>query len=287
LAEAMPATDSLEMFRRMCLTRHFDLRVQQASKDKDIDLFVYLAVGQEATPAAVSMSMRGSWVLGQHRCHSIYLSFDGAEKPLVDELLGMESGCCGGLGGSPTIHDMSKRIIGHNGLVGDQVPVAAGVALTSDGDNVVCFFGDGAAEEDYVLAAFGFAASRDLPLLFVCEDNDLSVLTPTIDRRTWSVVDVAKGFGLESVDITDDPWLIDHWTREFAGRPALINVRTCRELWHVGDGSDNNAEWCRFELTKNKLVDLGLAEQAVEIEQQTINQVEELWRERLQKRSAT
>ena len=286
LAEEMDRDDSLEMFRRMALTRYFDLRVQKAQLDGDVDCFIYLAVGQEATPAAVSMSMRGSWVLGQHRCHSIYLSFDGGPMALADELLGLPTGCCGGLGGSPPINDIDKRIIGHNGLVGDQVPVAAGVALTSGGAKVVCFFGDGAAEEDYVLAAMGFAASRDLPLLFVCEDNDLSVLTPTVERRTWSLTNVAEGFGMPAVDITDDPWLVDHWTRKMSENlPALINVRTCRELWHVGAGCDNNAEWNRYELTKETLAGMQLAAEVEKIETETSKFVEDLWRERLQKRS--
>ena len=286
LAELMPAADSMEMFRRMALTRFFDYRAQQAQVDGNVECFIYLAVGQEAAPAAVSMSMRGSWVLGQHRGHSIYLSFDGNPTALADELLGLPTGCCGGLGGSPPITDFKKRIIGHNGLVGDQVPVAAGIALTSDGEKVVCFFGDGAAEEDYVLAAMGFAASRNLPLLFICEDNDLSVLTPTIERRTWSLTNIAKGFGMAAVDITDDPWLVDHWTRKMSEQlPALINIRTCRELWHVGAGTDNNAEWNRYQLTKDKLIAMGYEAHVNNTETETSNFVEELWRERLQKQS--
>ena len=286
LAEAMPREHNLEMFRRMALTRFFDLRAQKAQLDGNVECYIYLAVGQEATPAGVSMSMRGSWVLGQHRCHSIYLSFDGSPTALADELLGLPTGCCGGMGGSPPINDFEKRIIGHNGLVGDQVPVAAGVALTSNGETVVCFFGDGAAEEDYVLAAMGFAASRKLPLLFVCEDNDLSVLTPTIERRTWSLKNVAEGFGMPAVDITDDPWLVDHWTREMGAQlPALINVRTCRELWHVGAGCDGHAEWNRYELTKNKLAALGMAADVEKVETEISNFVDDLWRERLQRPS--
>jgi pyruvate dehydrogenase E1 component alpha subunit len=288
LAEACPVERSLELFRRMSLIRHFDLRTQQAKQDGDVECLVYLSVGQEAVASAISLPMAGAYVLGQHRGHSVYLSFGGRPERLVDELLGLPTGCCGGMGGSPPIHDIENRIIGHNGLIGDQVPVAAGVALSAaPGDKVVTFFGDGAAEEDYVLAALGFAASHRLPILFVCEDNDLSVLTPTDDRRKWRLADVARGFGLEAVDIADDPWLVEHWTRELSEQlPAVINVRTCRELWHVGAGSDNNAEWNRFALTRGKLEELGLAAAAAAIDRETEEQVETLWTERLQTRSA-
>lgn len=268
--------------------RHFDLRAQQAQKDREVDCLVYLSVGQEAVASAVSMSMKGSWVLAQHRGHSAYLAFDGNRRALVDELLGLPTGCCGGMGGSPPIQDIANRIIGHNGLIGDQVPVAAGVALGDPGSKVVVFFGDGAAEEDYVFATLGFAATRKLPILFVCEDNDLSVLTPTADRRSWSLVEVAKGFGLEAVDIADDPWLVDHWTRELSTRlPAVLNVRTCRELWHVGAGTDNNAEWNRYELTKKTLCDMQLGREVEAIETTIQNETSALWQERLLTRSGS
>ena len=277
LAERCPASRSLEMFRRMCLTRHFDLRAQQAQIAGDVDCLLYLSVGQEAVAAALSVAMEGAYVLGQHRAHSAYLSFGGRPERLVDELLGLPSGCCGGMGGSPLIHDLEHRTIGHNGLIGDQVPVAAGVARAAPSDQVVCFFGDGAAEEDYVLSTLGFAASKHLRLLFVCEDNDLSVLTPTAVRRSWRIADVARGFGLRSVDIADDPWLIDHWARAFADDlPALINVRTCRELWHVGTGSDGEAEWNRFDLVRAKLADLDLGGQALELDREVQHFVENL-----------
>ncbi|MBF0332213.1 MAG: hypothetical protein HQL40_01030 [Alphaproteobacteria bacterium] len=285
LAESWSAERSLELFRRMCLIRNFDLRARQTQLDKDLAGLIYLSVGQESCAAGVSMAMKGSWLLGQHRGHSHYLAFGGRPERLVDELLGMASGCCGGMGGSPPIHDFERRIVGHNGLIGDQVPVAVGMALGT-GEKVVTVFGDGAGEEDYVLASMGMAGSRRLPMLFVCEDNDLSVLTPTRDRRTWRSVEVAKSFGLEAVDIADDPWLVAHWAETLKDRlPALINVRTCRGLWHVGTGSDNNADWDRWALVKNKLSDLGLLGQAEAIERETIESVEKLWTSRLQTRS--
>ena len=272
----------------MCFTRHFETRTRQAHLNKEIDCLVYLSLGQESIAAAVSTILGGSYVCAQHRGHAAYLSFGGNPVALVDELLGLPTGCCGGMGGSPPIHDIHKKIIGHCGLIGDQVGVSVGIALAKPEDRVVCFFGDGAAEEDYVLAALSYAASRQLQILFVCDDNDLSVLTPTKDRRTWLLEDVARAFGMRAVDIADDPWLIAHHARLLSKQlPALINVRTCRDVWHVGTGTDGAPEWNRFALTQEALEKTGLGVQAKEISDQERDRVEALWQERLQKRSKT
>jgi hypothetical protein len=59
---------------------------------------------------------------------------------------------------------------------------------------------------------------------------------------------------MKAVDIADDPWNIYYWGKKFKKNlPALINIRTCRDTWHVGSGRDKNLEWNRFEITKNKL----------------------------------
>ena len=139
------------------------------------------------------------------------------------------------MGGSPPIFDRKIGMFGHVGLIGDQVPVAAGYSLIAKKQTTLCFFGDGAAEEDYVLATFGFVKKNNLKIIFICDDNDLSVLTPTKDRRKWSLKEVAKSFGLQTMDITDDPLTIYHSIKKLKkNQPALINIRTCREYWHEG-----------------------------------------------------
>jgi len=279
---------TLEMYSTYSLIRQFELRVRQAQTDKDVECLIYLSLGQEAIATGVAAAMPGSWVLAQHRGHAAYLAFGGDRVRLADELLGLPSGCCRGVGGSPPVHDLSRKIVGHCGLIGDQVPVAVGVALGRPGEKVTCFFGDGAAEEDYVLSALSYAASFRLPILFVCDDNDLSVLTPTASRRTWLLEDVAKAFGMPAVDITDDPWLVRHHAARLSGQlPALMNVRTCRNIWHVGTGSDGAPEWDRHALIKRTMRDIGLEREAIEIEKSKQLAVESLWKERLQIKSAS
>jgi len=174
-------------------------------------------------------------------------------------------------------------MFGHSGLMGDQVPVAVGAALGS-GKRVLTVVGDASAEEDYVYGAMGYAATKKLPVLFVCEDNDLSILTHVATRRSWSVVGVARALGLAAADIADDPWLISHQVGILLGSlPAYLNIRTCRHLWHAGTGTDGPPEWNRFELIKETMAELGLKAEAEEIEEQARRSVERVWRERLPK----
>ena len=269
----LPLATAMVLFYRMAYARAVELKVLAAQDAGAITTLIYSSLGQEAIPAAISaVSRPGSLILGQHRGHAAYLAFGGSPEALRNELKGLPTGCCGGKGGSPMIHDVQRGIIGHIGLIGDQVPVACGMALASKRP-VICFMGDGAAEEDYVLSALGFASTHKLGILFVVEDNDLSVLTPTAARRSWDIVEVARGFRMRAYDIADDPWLIA-WYASLEG-PTLLNVRTCRERWHNGTGTDGPPEWDRYALTRAKLRELGI--DPAPIEKRANKAVEVLW----------
>lgn len=141
-------------------------------------------------------------------------------------------------------------------------------------------------EEDYVFGAMAYVAMKKLPVLVICEDNDLSILTHVATRRSWAVDEVARSLGMPAIDIADDPWLIAHSVELFLGKlPALINIRTCRHLWHQGTGNDGKPEWNRFELIQEELQKLGLSSEAQEIENQARDEVHRVWEEQLQKPS--
>lgn len=281
LSRSFDGKNSLDVFRRICLIRYFELEVAKAYKNGLIHSPIYLSVGQESIAAAISSIISDYYIFGQHRAHGTYLAFGGDIIKLIDELLGRKTGCTGGKGGSPMIHDPNIKMVGHHGLIGENIPLAVGFALGS-GKNTVCFFGDAAAEEDYAFGAMGFASTHNLPVLFVCEDNDLSILTRTAIRRNWDIADVAKSLRMPAVDISDDPWLIMHHTKQLSNQlPALINCRTCRHLWHAGTGVDDAPEWDRFELVKQELKAQGLDYRG--IENKTKEYVEELWQKQLLK----
>ena len=277
---------SLTIFERMCRVRFFEAGVIQSIENKDIRCNVYLSTGQEAVAAALSTLIADYQVFPQHRAHDVFLTFGGPPERLRDELLGRSSGSSQGKAGSNCLqwHADGVSIYGHHGLIGENVPQAVGAAL-GNRRPTVCFFGDGAAEEDYVLAAMGFAATEKLPVLFVCVDNNLSILTPIADRRSWEVTKVANAFGIPAVDCADDPWAVLHHAGTLTRQlPALINCRVCRGYWHAGIGIDGPPEWDRYERVRQALIRQGLGRQIETIVQTVRIEMEQLWGHSLSRR---
>jgi len=283
IAEQYPVETSLKLFEKMCLVRYFELGLIDAININLTEYLVYLSTGQEAVASALSFLMQDYMIFAQHRAHDVYLAFGGDPKMLRDELLGLPTGTSEGKGGSNCLqyHQNGISMFGHHGLIGENVPQAVGAALGS-GRNTVCFFGDGAAEEDYVLAAMGFAATHKLPVLFVCIDNDLSILTRKDVRRSWEITDVAMSFGMSAIDVADDPWSIMHYTNELTKNlPALINCIVCRNYWHVGIGIDDAPEWDRFNMVRSRLEMLGLEDRVLQTEKEVRLSMEKLWNGKL------
>lgn len=274
--------EALTVFKRMCLIRCFELNVKRIY---DAGLMpkipIYLSVGQESIAASLSVVFPEVALFGQHRCHDIYLAFGGPPEKLVDELLGLPTGCARGMGGSASIHCPEIKMIGHDGLMGSQVPIAVGYALGKN-EQTIAFMGDASAEEGYVLGSIGYAATKKAPVLFVVCDNGLSILTKTDVRRSWTMSNHA-GFGMITMHRTDYPWEVLRCARYLKSRlPALLNISTTRELWHAGTGRDGEPKkWNRFNITKQEFRENGLGKEADEIEQSMKEYTQKLWDEKV------
>ena len=278
-ADTTAKETTLAMYRNICRSRFFDVEVVKAVQERRVKYQVYLSLGQESVSAALAPVVHGYMLFTQHRCHAYYLALGGLPEKLRDELLGLPGGTSGGRAGSNCLqcHDDNLIMFGHHGLIGENVPQAVGAALGS-GKNALCVVGDGAAEEDFIYPALGFAVTHRLPVLFICDDNDLSILTPTSTRRSWKISDVAKGMGMPAVNITDDPWTILVTAQELQPKlPALINVYSCRMNWHVGVGTDGPPEWDRFSLVTQRLVEMGLSIQSDRIQREEQAAMEQVW----------
>jgi TPP-dependent pyruvate/acetoin dehydrogenase alpha subunit len=276
----------LEIFQKMCRARYFEQQVVEAHKKGLIHAPIYLSIGQESIPATASVVFKDCLIYAQHRNHSTYLSFGGDAKKLRDELLGKETGCLKGRCGSPCVGDYSIGMIPHHGLIGENIPLAVGAALGNKNETnanhaeepvVLAFAGDAAYEEDYSLTAMGFAATHKLPICFICEDNDLSILTPVSMRRSWRIHDVTKGMGLQSYDLSDDPFML-YTIMRFARNPKYINVHTIRHRWHVGSGIDKEPEYDRLKLFREALTSLGFGYHVKRIEKKAKKEMMKLWR---------
>lgn len=271
---------ALRIYKKIVRAREMDLHVIEAVEEKKVIAPVYLSLGQESVAAALSEVIDGEMVFTQHRAHDMYLSLGADPAEFRDELMGLESGFSGGRAGSSCLKYIKHniRLIGHHGLIGENVPQAVGASLAS-GEKVICVFGDGSAEEDYVLESLGFAVTKKLPILFVCMDNNLSILTEVSERRSWSLCSVANGFGMTSYDVSDCPWTLYKIFSQWDGlSPLLVNARVCRERWHSGIGIDGEREWKRNEIVRMQLIYKGLEKSILKIEADAKEEMDALWK---------
>ena len=268
-----------KVFDKISFCRHFENYVYEKVQDKTISIPVYLSAGQESTPCSIAVFLKDKNIepniFIQHRGHSAYLAFEAQPEKLIDELLGLKSGCSFGMGGSASIQSLEKNIFGHDGLMGSQIPIAVGSAFSSK-EFTLGIMGDASAEEDYVMSAIAWAGFKKLPILFVVEDNNLSILTEKKVRRNWNMHELAKGYKVDAYDIEDDPTIIaDHLKDVFNG-PLLLNIRTVRKYWHSGAGIDGDY-FDRYEWLKTK-ADFNSSS----IDESNKKKVEALWQSRLE-----
>ena len=161
--------------------------------------------------------------------------------------------------------------------MGSQVPIAVGHCYETRHPTIV-YMGDASAEEDYVLGALGWASTKNLPILFVVEDNNLSILTEKKIRRSWEMDSVAKAFNMRGIQTSDDPMAIKRCLRGVFDGPMLLNINTHRKYWHSGAGIDNPDIFDRYECEMRELGALG-----VQIHNETKSQIEDAWQKQLDK----
>ena len=240
----------LKVFEKASYCRHFEEQVVKNIKSKKIEIPTYISAGQEFISSTLATICEENkikpLIFGQHRCHSIYLSFGGDKIKLIDELLGRKSGCTKGMGGSASIHSKEINMFGHDGLMGSNGPIGVGACFATKKPTIV-FLGDASAEEDYVLGSLGWASTKNIPLLTIVEDNNLSILTKKSVRRNWEIEDVAKSFRMEGYSLNDEPLNILKYSKSFFNKPCLLNIKTHRIYWHAGAGKDSNDTFDRYD----------------------------------------
>lgn len=286
----------LEVFKQCCFNRYFELGAAQALKDKIVNPPIYLSVGSEWIPPLLKKSLNDCGVkrcsiFGQHRCHSYFLTFTDRANELALELCGSPVGCNKGYGGSASIGDITGdiKLYPHDGLLGSQVPIAVGHSIAKPDELTICVLGDAAAEEDYVLGALGWAQTKNASILFICEDNNLSLLTTKKERRSWDITDVSKAFGIytETAKLEDSLYKTQNALKSLIIKaknriPTFINIEVERHLWHSGWGRDKPVEYdylSRFvedlENIDPNVEDRG---QLVHIEEEQKDKADAIWR---------
>jgi pyruvate dehydrogenase E1 component alpha subunit len=235
----------LSLFERMMLIRLMEERLRVDAAAGKLPGAVHLYIGQEAVAVGVCASLRETdWIASTHRGHGHFLAKGGDPKAMMAEIWGKRTGICKGMGGSMHVADLSKGILGANGIVGGGFAIATGAALSAklsrNGRVAVAFFGDGAANQGVFMECLNVSTLWQLPLVFVCEYNHFCEFTPTATVTAGEIADRARAFKIPC-EIVDGNDVLAVWraaakavdsARSGKG-PAFIEARTYRIQGHL------------------------------------------------------
>lgn len=214
---------------------------------------VHLSIGQEsAAVGACASLLPEDKVFSGHRCHAHYLAKGGSLRKMVFELYGKKGGCLDGRGGSMHLMDKDAGVILSIPILGSSIPLAVGSALSDklNGQNRVtfAFFGDAATEEGVFHESLNYASLHSLPIVFVCENNDLSIYTKLSERQpSRPLTELGRAHGLNSFELSDkNVFELAHSFQKITqsarkeNRPSFVVINTDRWLQHCGISNDDH-----------------------------------------------
>ncbi len=282
IKEADPAVLH-NLLRTMVLIRIFEEKIIEVYPMQDMKTPVHLYIGEEAVAAGVCAHLKKEdYVFTTHRSHGHCLAKGSDPEMLYAEFYGRISGCSKGKGGSMHPVDPENGILGTTAIVGGGIPIAVGTALASrmkkDGRISVTFFGDGASEEGTFHESLNFAALKQLPVVFICENNFSATTSPLSQRQPHeNIAKKAGGYGIPGItvdgnnvlDVYDAAKAAVQRARQGKG-PTLIECKTYRWKGHVGPDCDHEKgcrpmedlnKWmkrCPVEMYKDLIINKGL-----------------------------
>ena len=238
------AVESLRLYETMVLIRRVEERLRDDSAAGKLPGAVHLYIGEEAVAAGVCLHLRATdFATSTHRGHGHFLAKGGDVRAMMAEVWAKREGICQGMGGSMHVADLSKGILGANGIVGAGLSIATGAAFGAklEGRDTVsvCFFGDGASNQGALMETLNLASLWRLPLIFVCENNGFSEFTPADHVTSGRIADRARAFSVPAVEI-DGNDVAEVWRAageavsraRAGGGPSFIEARTYRIQGH-------------------------------------------------------
>jgi pyruvate dehydrogenase E1 component alpha subunit len=255
-----------EWLETMVLIRRFEERAGEMYAKAKIGGFLHLAIGEEATIVGAARALRDQdYLISTYRSHGHALARGTSPDAVMAELFGKVDGCCKGRGGSMHMFDLERRFMGGYGIVGGNLPLAAGFGLASDylgtGDATLCTFGDGASNQGTFGETMNLAALWRLPVVFMVTNNRFGMGT-SLERHSAVTDLVRKGesFGVpglrcDGMDVVDthavclealriareerQPMLVEALTYRFRGHsmadPEEYRTKEQVEEWRLRD----------------------------------------------------
>jgi Pyruvate/2-oxoglutarate dehydrogenase complex, dehydrogenase (E1) component, eukaryotic type, alpha subunit len=238
-----------KFYKSMYRTRRFEEEVFEFYKRGLMPGLAHLYLGEEAIAVGACEAITQKDYIGStHRGHGHLVARGADTKRMMAEILGKATGYSKGKGGSMHIMAMDKGILGANGIVGGEIPIATGAAYAAKmkkSDQVtLCFFGDSASNQGTFHESINMAAAWDLPIVYIIENNSYGI---SVDiKRVTKEHDLAKravGYGIDGITIDgNDVFLVYETIKKAAEKarsgkgPTLVECKTYRwQGHHVGD----------------------------------------------------
>ena len=273
----------LTAYRRMRTIREFEERLHVEFAKGDIAGFVHLYAGEEAAGVGIMMHLEDhDRIASTHRGHGHCIAKGVDVRAMMAEIYGKATGACAGKGGSMHIADLSRGMMGANGILGAGAPLICGAGLAAqklghDGVGIT-FFGDGASNQGTVLESMNLAAIWNLPVIFVVENNGYAEST-SVDYAvaTDSYVDRAAGFGMPGITVDGTDFFavyeaageVIRRARE-GGGPSLLECKMIRFYGHFegdaqtyrapGENEENRAHRDCLKIFTGKILEAGVVE---------------------------
>ena len=273
----------LTAYRRMRTIREFEERLHVEFAKGDIAGFVHLYAGEEAAGVGIMMHLEDhDRIASTHRGHGHCIAKGVDVRAMMAEIYGKATGACAGKGGSMHIADLSRGMMGANGILGAGAPLICGAGLAAqklghDGVGIT-FFGDGASNQGTVLESMNLAAIWNLPVIFVVENNGYAEST-SVDYAvaTDSYVDRAAGFGMPGITVDGTDFFavyeaageVIRRARE-GGGPSLLECKMIRFYGHFegdaqtyrapGENEENRAHRDCLKIFTGRILEAGVVE---------------------------
>jgi len=241
------------LYQAMLRIRRIEEAIERRYHQDQMKTPIHLVIGQEAAAVGCAAALRETdLVYSHHRTHGAYLAKGGDLKAMLCEMHCRINGCVGSRGGSMHLIDKRAGMAGTSAIVGGAVPIATGAALAvqmkSEERVVVAFLGDATTEEGVTSESLNFAALKQVPIVYFCENNFYSVQSPLATRqppgrdlRRWAEahdVPAVSVDGMNVLAVYDAVTAAVALAREGRG-PTFIEARVYRFRAHGGAGDDS------------------------------------------------
>ncbi len=259
----------LEIYKMLYLIRKSEELIIEHYKENDMKTPMHMSMGEEAIVGGVVAALKErDQVFGTYRSHALYLAKTRDADGFFAELYGKITGSNHGKAGSMHLANPSKNMMLTSAVVGTTITVDVGAAHASKIKKtqsvVAVFFGDGAIDEGVFWESLNFASLKKLPILFVCEDNNLAIHSPVGERQGYkSIEKVVSQFSCHvansnSTDVFEINKLTSQMLKKMkqTGQPGFLHLKYYRYLEHVGVEEDFHFKYrSRPEFLKWKKID--------------------------------